>query len=503
MFFLVKPKNRYLEIFAEGRSEGIITFPTYVPGSYVIRDLERHIVEIDGERLTKNKFRVKKRFRYLIYTASKDQREAISTNDYLFINPPAVFPFMDVYEEYCVKIDTQWRIMTSLRRVEDPQRGEVYCADNYHEFADSPIEASPFLREIQIDETHSISTIDDIDVEMLKKIVEEADKIIQPPKDRKYIFHFRRSDKNFGGIEHRYSSAIVVNWSRKDLATLFAHEYFHRLNVKELVPKDLKHNYENEVYTDLLWFAEGFTDYMALLITLRAKLIKPEEGLKTVLSALHDLTFPGAKRTSLAEASRIAWIKLYKRDENFLNSSVSYYEGGLALAFYLDSKLIRHGRRIDDVFSSLRNIKEYTFEDLDKIAKSLGFHELDLAYKPSYEIFKAIKDDLGIEVTDEGKPYYGLIIEGNTVKFIEDGSPADIAGLMPEDQIVAVDGVNRSLEVRDSVTLEIIREGRLKMIKLTAGKSPGHSLKVKIEGEIAEKVFGKSSVEGKYNTNVI
>ncbi|TRM81651.1 peptidase M61, partial [Sulfolobus sp. F3] len=276
MIFTVKPRNRYLEILAEGK-EGVITFPTYVPGSYVIRDLERNVVEIEGFRISKNKFYVKDKFKYLYYASSKDQREAISTNDYLFINPPAVFPFQDLHEKYCVKVLVHWNVVTTLKK-----EGDYYCAENYHEFADSPIEASPYLRELIIDDYHSVSTIDEIDEEMIRKIVMEADKVIKP--SNKYVFHFRRSDKNYGGIEHKNSSAIVVSWDRKELAVLFAHEYFHRLNVKVLIPKDLEHNYEREVYTDLLWFAEGFTDYMALLITLRSNLIKPNEGLKKILN---------------------------------------------------------------------------------------------------------------------------------------------------------------------------------------------------------------------------
>ncbi len=494
MFFRVFPRNRYIEVIAKGR-EGVVAFPTYVPGSYLIRELERNVVEIEGIRLSKNKFYVKDTFRYVVYASSKDQREAISTNDYLFINPPAVFPFSEVNEKYCVQLSlpSGWKIATTLRR-----EGDSFCADNYHQFADSPIEASPNLKLIEVDDLHSISTIDEVDVDMVRKIVREADKVVKPTN--KYLFHFRRSDKNFGGIEHRDSSAIVVPWNREELAVLFAHEYFHRLNVKELYPADLRHNYESEVYTDLLWFSEGFTDYVAVKIAVRSGAIDGKKGLERILSSVHSLTFPGASRVSLAEASRTAWIKYYRQDENFLNSSVSYYDGGLALAFYADLKIQGN---VEDCFAYLRESSRdgtFTFEQLDRAMRRLGFDELELAYRPAKEVLKALQDEVGLELTEKGKEYYGLVLDQNRVKLVEDGSPADLAGLMPEDQIMAVNGTSAPL--KGEVDLLVLREGRVKEFRLKPGKNPGHSLRLKLTGKRAEKVFLKE-VEGEYRSNVV
>ena len=493
MLFNVIPRSRYLDILAEGQ-EGIVTFPTYIPGSYVIRELERNIIEIEGVRMSKNKFYVKSKFKYRIYTLSKDQREAISTRDYLFINPASVFPFQDINEKYCVQIETSWNIITPLKK-----EGNFYCGENYHEFADSPIEASPFLKEIKIDDLHSISTIDEIDISAIRKIVEEADKIIKPKE--KYIFFFRRSDKNYGGIEHKNSSAIVVSWERKDLSELFAHEYFHRLNVKTLIPKDLVHNYEREIYTDLLWFAEGFTDYMALLISLRAGLDTPEEALRGILSSLYKLTFPGAKIMSLAESSYTTWIKYYRQDENFLNSSISYYNGGLSLAFYVDIKLTKNGKRIDEIFKRLPN--RYSFSDIQGVLDKLGFYELDLVYSPARKILDSIKEEISLEFMDKDKPYYGIMLDNNKIRFVEDNSPADNAGLLPDDQIVAVNGINKPLEVKDEVNLTVLREGRLKDVKISSGRNPGHALRAKIDGKIAETIFGKNEVKAEYTSSIL
>lgn len=476
MYFEVWPKNRYIEVLAKGR-EGIVVFPTYVPGSYIIRELERNIVEIEGRRISKNRFFVRDTFRYLVYAASFDQREAISTVDYLFINPPAVFPFQERNEKYCVKLHlpNNWKIATSLKI-----EGELFCANDYDEFADSPIEASPYLKLIQVDESHVISTIDEIDVDMVRKIVKEADSILGNPGD--YIFHFRRSSSNYGGIEHKNSSAITVSWNYKNLEILFAHEYFHKWNVKRLIPTDLDHNYESEVYTELLWFAEGFTDYMAVEIAKRAGVIDAQAALKRISNSISSLTFPGSKRVSLAEASRTAWIKYYRQDENFLNSSVSYYDGGLSLAFYVDIMLSKKGSRIDILFKELP--ARYTFEDINKILRKYELDIEDLVYSPAVEIFNAVRELVSLELVDRGKPYYGIkVSEDNTITFIEDFSPADEAGLFPKDKILALDGIpfNKSVKEGESI-ITVSREGRLKEFKIKPSPNPGHKVKIVYQG---------------------
>ena len=488
MIFEVKPKNRYFEVFAKGR-EGIVIFPTYVPGSYVIRELERNVVEIDGIRISKNRFYVKGNFRYLIYATSKDQREAISTSDYIFINPPAVFPFQEINEEYCVKLilPQDWIISTSLKK-----KGEMYCADNYDEFADSPIEASPYLKVLKIDDKHVVSTIDDVDVEMLRKIVKEVDKIFGDTEN--YVFHFRRSDKGFGGIEHSNSSAIVVSWDSDKLAGLFAHEYFHRWNVKRIIPADLKHNYEEEVYTSLLWFAEGFTDYMAVIVSLRAGVMEKKDALKYVANALSRLTFPGAKRVSLAEASFTTWIKYYRQDENFLNSSISYYDGGLALALYVDLELAKNGKRLDDLFRELQRKKIYSFYDINEFLVKYGIDIEDLVYKPAVNILDRLKDDVSIEFVDKDKPYYGIMLKDKTVTYVEDNSPADLAGLIPGDQIIGFNG-KQKLEIKDFTKLTVLREGRVKEMTIRVSPNPGHKVKVKIGKLEFENEEGVSDVE--------
>ena len=501
MRFLVKPLNRYIEVLAEGK-EGIVTFPTWVPGSYIIRELERFVVEIDGVRIGKNRFYVKNRFRYLVQALSKDQRELISTSNYLFINPPALFPFQTFDEEYCVKIDTNWQIHTTLRRV-----GDWFCAENYHEFVDSPIQASPNLKVIDIDENHKISTIDNIEdsfTKSLAKCIDEVSKIFPNDIKEKYIFFFRRSDSNFGGIEHENSSAIVTSWDNKELIRLFVHEYFHRYNVKKIRPKDLKINYETESYTELLWFAEGITEYIATIIPLRAKVANINETLNYIANTLAWLTFPGIRRMSLAESSYTTWIKYYRKDNNFANIGISYYQLGLIVGLIMDLEMIKNGNSIYDLFKELYKIKEYSYENIREISEKLGVSNLDeLVYSRNPPIFNRLSEYFEITFTDKGSPYYGLMLEGKKVIFVEDNSPADMAGIIQGDEIVAVDGAIKGLEYKNSVKLLINREGRLIELVVTLGKNPGHNLIIRGKGEIFKRWSGYDEGEGKSELKII
>jgi Predicted protease with the C-terminal PDZ domain len=494
MLFDVFPRPRYLRVRAKGR-EGVVIFPTYVPGSYLVRDLERHLVDIEGIGISKNRFYVREEFWYTVYTSSKDQREALSTGNYIFVNPPAVFPFQDWNEKYCVRFHVDWPIHTTLRK-----EGEYYCSDDYESFSDSPIQASPDLKLVRIDDYHYVSSIDDLDPEKLRAVIREIDDRLGQRAE--YIFFFRRSDKNYGGIEHLKSSSIVVPWDRKDLVVLFAHEYLHRWNVKTFRPKDLELDMEKEVLSDMLWFAEGVTDYMALVSAVRVGAVSTEEAGKYLANAMAKMTFPGARRTSLAEASRTTWIKYYKQDENFLNSSVSYYDGGLLLGLILDAHLTRVGERIFNVFKNIPH--RYTFDDLDRYFRAKGYVDLErLVYSPAVSLLEELKTLLDVSVVDQGIPYYGLMMDNNRVIFVEDDSPADVSSIIPNDTIVGVDGTSRQLEVKDEVNLTIVREGRLMNIKLRSGRSPGHKVRFRVRGELSQAIFNLNEWFGESNLSIL
>ena len=191
-----------------------------------------------------------------------------------------------------------------------------------------------------------------------------ADVRRQFPFDR-YLFIIHALPVGSGGLEHSASVTMdITGLSFEDeggyqrFADLAAHEFFHAWNVKRIRDTVLgPFDYTRENYTRLLWFHEGFTDYLANVIILRAGVIDEKRFWRFIAEDWpRYASRPGRNETPLAELSFEAWIKLYKPAENHVNRSVSYYEKGLWAGMALDLLLRRrtNGRRgLPELFARL------------------------------------------------------------------------------------------------------------------------------------------------------
>jgi predicted metalloprotease with PDZ domain len=95
------------------------------------------------------------------------------------------------------------------------------------------------------------------------------------------------------------------------------------------------------------------TSYYDELLVHRAGLTKRDEFLKKLSKQIEALqTTPGRLVQPLEESSFDAWIKYYRRDENSVNTGVSYYTKGSVVGFLLDARIrtATVGKRtLDDV----------------------------------------------------------------------------------------------------------------------------------------------------------
>ena len=135
---------------------------------------------------------------------------------------------------------------------------------------------------------------------------------------------------------------MTSRWSFRDKSryqswlSLASHEFFHAWNVRRLRPKSLvEYDYENEVYTESLWIAEGITSYYQDLVLVRCGLIDENEFLSSGFqrNVKASSEHGGRKVQSLRDSSYDAWIKFYRPDENSSNTQVSYYSKGAVVAF--------------------------------------------------------------------------------------------------------------------------------------------------------------------------
>jgi len=140
-------------------------------------------------------------------------------------------------------------------------------------------------------------------------------------------------------------------------------------------------NYQEEVYTDLLWLHEGWTSYYDTILMARAGFWDEKKMLKEVAEQVDNyLTSPGTDDQSLIDASFNAWIHQYQPSRASRNARISYYPHGAMSGLAMDL-LIRHKTRnkanLDDV---LRRFYRYyalqgrsiTWKDVELVLGDVG-----------------------------------------------------------------------------------------------------------------------------------
>jgi predicted metalloprotease with PDZ domain len=282
-----------------------------------------------------------------------------------------------------------------------------------------------------------------------------------------------------GGLEHRDGCVISIPphadgdlVRRRRLLGLLSHEHLHLWNVRRLIPAALVDPpLDVPVLTPSLWIAEGWTSYYDRLLPARAGVWDVADllaGLDTVRDAV-DRT-PGADLQSLRDASRTAWTKHYRRDENTPNAGTDYYGHGALVAFELDLHLrrrdpegpgldavlrdlwVRHGREPED------RRRGFTEDDVLAALARAGGDELAhrceaLVDRPGRPDVAPLLDVVGLTLREDGPadvPDLGLIVGadqgGIAVRTALRGGAAWRAGVSGGDRLLALDGETLTAE---------------------------------------------------------
>jgi predicted metalloprotease with PDZ domain len=386
------------------QAEQRLSLPTWIPGSYLVREFVRHLQKLsarqDGkpvtvQQLDKASWQVDcvpsspLVLSYEVYAFDNSVRTAWLDGQRGFFNGTSL----------CLRVHGQaqephelelvaprafphWEAATGLEPLKTGKRGfGTYVAADYDELVDCPVELGAFWsaefraggvphRVVVSGGTAAFDT--DRFVADMQKICEAQIRFWHDrkrPPFKNYLFLLNTVDDGYGGLEHRNSTALIA--SRRDLPRvgeprqaegyvtllgLISHEYFHTWNVKRLRPAEFAHyDYKQENYTQLLWFFEGFTSYYDDLLLRRAGLIDDATYLKLLTKTCNQvLQTPGREVQSVAQASFDAWVKYYRQDENTANATVSYYTKGalVAMCFDLTLRLEGHGN-LDEVMRAL------------------------------------------------------------------------------------------------------------------------------------------------------
>ncbi len=521
-----------------------LVLPSWVPGSYHIVNYVRGFRGLSArgphgesrplERVDKARWRIDTggsavlRVDYSVYGHGLVTEAFDLTPEHLFVNAALCLPYVDGHRSEPVEVRLEvpdgWSVVTELEETgRSPPR---FRAPDYDALVDSPIDAGhPVVLTVRpAGIPHRISLCGEGGNYTLRRFADDLTKIVTATVEmvgdsplQSYTFFYHLTDVPDGGLEHANSNSCVIRRTvfepKEDYLQLLgwtSHEYFHLYNVKRICPKAfLPFDYTREMYSRLLWWMEGATDYFSHLVLRRADLVSS----KKFLGAQADLAkklleTPGRHARSLEVASFLAWVDLYQPFEETPNQSVSYYLKGNLVAMCLDLE-IRHrtGTRasLETVLRTLWDEYGRTGRGVEEDAllpvanRSTG---LDLA--PFFERYVRGTDELDLGTfagyaglsfgpkpksadEDSSEPgYLGIRLEssGGTarVRHVLTDSPGRRAGLTPGDEIVAIDGARVRGDTFDkallryppgtAVEIALFRRGHLRRVPATMGTPP-------------------------------
>lgn len=414
------------EIATSDREALVLRLPSWLRGSYLIRDFARHVtglsawrggVAVAVRRLDKRSLRVPAgegavRLSYEVYAFDPSVRKAFLDLQRGFFNGSSLFycpdgfarrPFLLSLRKPADPLLSDWKVATSLPAIETDEAGfGLYRAADYEDLIDHPVELGAFQRhDFDVDGVpHALVLSGRVELDA-GRVVADLGKLCaaqralfggEPRLDR-YLFLTQVVANGYGGLEHRASCALIA--SRGDFPKaeasgpqrdygrflgLCSHEYFHLWNVKRITAEAfLQSELGSEAYTRDLWHYEGLTSYYDDLFLLRAGLTEAADYLDVLAeTATRVQRNPARKVHTLADASFEAWIKFYQPDENSPNASTNYYTKGALAALCLDLRLRRDSHvSLDDCLRALW--KDYGREQrgvpegaLERIAQELS-----------------------------------------------------------------------------------------------------------------------------------
>lgn len=475
----------------------------WTPGSYLVREYARLLQDfqaltpsftpLNGQKLSKNHWRINTQnqtdvvVKYRIFANDLTVRTNHLDRTHGYFNGAALFLFIPGLEKEPLTLNIippyqNWRVSTSLPP--HPHQDNTFIAKDFDTLVDSPVEIGIHNKyEFEVlGKPHELVIWGKGNIKP-EQVIKDTQKVIRYQADlfgglpyEKYIFLLHLSGNSYGGLEHK--SSCTLNYPRfgfraKDsynrFMQLVTHEFFHLWNVKRIRPKALEiFDYDQENYTPSLWFSEGVTSYYDIVIPRRAGVSDTKTFLDNFSKDISNfLGIPGRKIQALRESSVDTWIKLYRRDSNSNNSQISYYLKGELVSLLLDLLIRRYHnnqRSLDDVmvimWEKFGKIETgFTPEDLKEQIESVAALDLSDFYDkyldgveelPFDEYFEPFGLQLKTVIEEEAIPHLGIkvLLENGKeiIKFVESQSPAQIAGIDAEDELLAIDGIRVGAE---------------------------------------------------------
>ena len=494
----------------------VLTLPTWIPGSYLIREFSKHIESVkasdeDGRLLKISKFEKNKwrlfntdheliTVEYDVYAYDLSVRGAYVDQNRLYINPACACIGLVGHEDKPVEVEVflppelkHFQLATGLKSKSLVKGRYTLKAKNYAELIDSPFELADQIRfsfeANGIAHDFVVSGQHKMNAERMKQDIEKicATEISMfgsaPFED--YTFMTMATANSYGGLEHPNSTSLIS--PRDDLPKanepvepsenyqrflgLCSHEYFHSWLVKFIRPENfVNYDLNREGYTSLLWIFEGFTSYYDDLILLRSGVINQDSYIKLLKAQIDRyLQNPGCEIQTVAESSFDAWVKFYRQDENSNNAGTSYYNKGCLVALCLDLGLRLRGSSLDALMRKLYEnaqngiqVHEGTIYELCEALTGDDWSEqINHLINTTDELpLDQLFPEFGVSYTlknDKTLPG-GLKLadkpEGVVVQSARRDGVGAKAGLSAQDVIIAIDGVKASVKLLEQYAKE-------------------------------------------------
>ena len=528
------PSTQLIEICLTVRnnteSKVQIQLPSWRPGRYELGNFAKNIRSFSIEKLSGevlNFQKIKKdlwevetpntaefKVVYTYYACELNAGSSYLDVEQLYVNPVNCCVYIpNRINEACVleiKVPSQYQIAIDLPPA--TEKNQFDCS-NFDRLADAPFIASAklqhqiistsnhhfhlwFMGDVQPDWERlntDFKRFCDVQVDMMGNL---------PAPD--YHFYFQILPTAFyHGVEHTFSTVCALGPGTKIFKTDFydellgvsSHELFHAWNVKTIRPSEmLPYDFTTENYSRMGWVYEGITTWYGDQFLLRSGVFDSKRYLKTLNDKLNrHFSSYGRFNQAVAEASFDTWLDGYVPGIPHRKTSI-YVEGSLVtcmMDFILREKT-NDTVTVDDLmrrlYADARNGMAYSKERILQHLQELS----GISFESFYESYIEGKSDfepqleqgfarIGMKLEmsfplSEAEHRFGIKLQETagqlSITMLAPGSPAEKAGLMAGDVLLACNGrkiaQNWSLltDAQKSIQLHVFSKERLVQVDL-------------------------------------